>query len=65
MGNSQQKYRNDLIESSSYQYSFRQFTLPFDFSNGIRIKERIEQIKNLGLPHPQVKKLVQKKVLTT
>jgi hypothetical protein len=65
MGNSQKKVLWWLNWVIPYQYFLRQFSLSFDFSNGIQVKERLEQLWNLDLPQPKAKNAFKKNILTT
>lgn len=53
------KYRDELLESSPYNYFLRRFPEPFAYSNGIRFQERLDALKKLGLTHIEAKRKVQ------
>ncbi|KAH0802336.1 alpha amylase domain-containing protein [Histomonas meleagridis] len=55
------RYRDELLESSPYNYFLRMFPKPFAYSNGIRVEERLEALKKLGLNHDEAKAKVQEK----
>lgn len=55
------KYRDELLESSPYNYFLKSFNEPFAYSNGIRLTERLNALKKLGMDHNEAKKAIQKK----
>ena len=55
------KYRQELLESSPYNWLLCRFPHPFAYSNGIRFQERLDALKKLNMNHDQAKKAVQEK----
>jgi starch synthase len=55
------KYRDELLESSPYNYFLSRFPQPFAYSNGIRLQERLQGLTKLGLNHDEAKRVVQQK----
>ena len=55
------RYREELLESSPYKYYLKMFPKPFAYSNGIRLQERLDSLKKLGLTHEEAKRKVQEK----
>jgi starch synthase len=55
------KYRDELLESSPYNYFLRGFEHPFAYSNGIRFQERLQALAKLNMNHAQAKAFIQEK----
>lgn len=56
------KYRDELLEGSPYrEYLHGHYDQPFAYSNGIRFKERLDEIRKLNMSHDDAKRVVQEK----
>lgn len=55
------KYRDELLESSPYNYFLRGFDHPFAYSNGIRFQERLQALSKLKMNHAEAKAFIQEK----
>ena len=55
------KYRDELLESSPYNYFLRGYPKPFAYSNGIRFQDRLDALAKLNMNHDEAKAYIQKK----